>query len=134
MPSDIPDITPIIKSQLGEFDLELSGHPKLGADKQIQLPALKLTPVSTLNDKPLYIPVPVTPMLTLDEHNTITAVEGDIPSPEARTAADKFYQGLVDRKEIAGLPDNTGDAVTTHKVLLNEKGQQVIRRTGYSAY
>src|ERR1700754_3755245 len=124
------DISPLIRQELGKYDLELLGHPKIEKADNIKVQALKLTPISTLNDKPLYIPVPVSLHVTLDENNN-TTTQGDSPDAAAKTAAGDFYQGLVERKQIAGLSDGAPQNSTTHEVKVNDKGQQVVRRTGF---
>jgi hypothetical protein len=125
------DITPDIRQQLGKYDLELLGHPKIEKANNIQVQALKLTPISTLNDKPLFIPVPVSLNVTIDGNNNITTIQGDSPDAEAKIAAEDFYQGLVERKQIAGLSGGASQNGTTHEVKVNDKGQQVVRRTGF---
>ncbi|HEY4288024.1 MAG TPA: hypothetical protein VGN00_13055 [Puia sp.] len=131
MPPENTDITSVISQQLGKYDLEILGHPKIEKADNIQLQALKLTPISTLNDKPLYIPVPVSLDVTLDDQGNITKIQGDSPDADAKTAAGDFYQGLVERKQIAGLSGGALQSNTTHAVKVNDKGQQVVRRTGF---
>jgi len=128
MPNDWSSIESTLKTQLEKYDLELQSVSKKEGDKTLELDALKLTPVSVHNNKPLYIPVPVTVEVTLDENNTIRSVKGDQIDPETNQAASKFYQGLADRNEISGLAGGDPALTATHELSLNEKGQQIVRR------
>ena len=132
MPNDWSGIASLLQQQLGKYDLELQAVSKQVTGSQLELRALKLTPVSVLNDQPVYLPIPLTLQVTLDEQHQITSVEGATPSTESQLAAGKFYQGLVDRHEIAGLAGADAGHGATHELQVNDKGQQVIRRKRFS--
>lgn len=82
---------------------------------------------------PVYVPVAITLLVTLDSHSRIKKIEGDTPNPKAVADTEKFAETLLANKQISGLP-GVSNPNSTHQIERNGKGQQVIKRRNFSAY
>jgi hypothetical protein len=82
------------------------------------------------NEK-VFIPVPVTLDLQLDDHDKVKAVNSRDSDAEMLKHASSFVRTLVDNGQIFGLNGQNAPN-TSHKIETNEKGQRIIKRKGFS--
>ena len=127
------DIETVLRTELAKQDFEFvkSSAPKAEGSHEVE--AYKLHPVTGNKHDPLYVPVPVTMQVTLDDKNQIQKIEGGAPKAEAVNDAEHFVKTLIDNHQLGGLPDQPV-ANATHQVEVNDKGQRVIKRRNFSAY
>lgn len=91
-----------------------------------------LHPVHTsAAEEPLYVPVPVSSTASLKKEERVHPEEQ--ASPDVLRSADTFVKTLVDNNEIEGAGSETKPN-PTHKIEVNEQGQQVVKRRGFRAF
>jgi|GEM_PF-6597541 len=127
MAIDLPGLTPILQQQLKKWDLEDVHIVRPNSDGSLEVAAKKLHPTAIDKQEPVYIPVPVSLQVRLDDKNTVTDVGGITPSAEQIEAAEYQAKGLVDNGQLGG-GNFKSVANPTHQIVTNEKGQKVIRR------
>lgn len=107
-----------------------------------QVSASRLVPVDT--DDPelasVYIPVPVTAAVEVDDHDSVVGVRVPDPDPSMDREARAFTRNLIANGEVKGLghsgPVRRGPSRppprSTHEVTTDPAGRRVIRRSGYA--
>lgn len=116
-------------------ELEKQGYELLsfswkGEDK-LEVYANCLHPVIVHEKEQVFIPVPVTLDLELDDHQKISALNSRVSDDETLKHASSFVRTLIDNGQVYGL-DGQNAVNTSHKIEINDKGQQIIKRKGFS--
>ena len=131
----------------GESDLTGPVHvidtmPNADGGSTYQVSASRLVPVDA--DDPdlasVYIPVPVTAAVEVDDHDSVVGVQVTDPDPSADREARAFTRNLIANGEVKGLarsgPVRRGPSGppprSTHEVMTDPAGRRVIRRTGFA--
>lgn len=131
----------------GESDLTGPVHvldttPNADGGSTYQVSASRLVPVDA--DDPdlasVYIPVPVTAAVEVDDHDSVVGVHVPDPDPAADREARAFTRNLIANGEVKGLarsgPIRRGPSRppprSTHEVTTDPAGRRVIRRTGFA--
>jgi hypothetical protein len=93
--------------------------------------ANRLHPVSVQENEDVFIPVPVTLNVELDDNQKIKALNYSESDDEILKHASSFVRTLIDNKQVYGLNGQMA-ANTSHKIETNDKGQRIIKRKGFS--
>ena len=115
--------------ELDKHGFELKSYSQKDVDS-LEVQASKLHPVSIGNQE-LYVSVPVALHVKLDKDDHIQPIKGDEADRESIVSAERFVKALADNNQIDGL---SGLSIpnATHKIEINDKGQKVVKRRGYS--
>jgi hypothetical protein len=116
-------------------ELEKQGYELLSFSRKdqniLEVHANRLHPVPLVDQEEVFIPVPVTLDLEIDEHQKIKSMHYADSDEEMLKHASSFVKNLVENRQIHGLQGQDAPN-TSHKVELNEKGQKIIKRKGFS--
>jgi hypothetical protein len=123
----------LLKLQLSKQGYQAIGAIKPRARNSWLVEAHTLLPVSLNKTSPLFISVPVSLSVTLDDDNQINKIEEAAPSSQQVRDAEKFVETLIANNQLGGLPDQS-PLNPTHIIEVNEKGQPVIKRRRFSSY
>ena len=120
--------------------LETTPTPDGGATYQVS--ASRLVPVDDQDPDlaSVYIPVPVTAEVKVDDHDSVVGVEVPDPDPSTDREARAFTRSLIANGAVRGLtqsgPVRRGPPGppprSTHEVTTDPSGRRVIRRTGFA--
>jgi hypothetical protein len=119
-----------LAKELEKHGYELLSFSRKDQDK-LEVQANRLHPVSLHENEQVFIPVPVTLNLELDDHQKIKALSYSEADDEMLKHASSFVKTLVDNRQVFGLNGQSA-ANTSHQIELNDKGQRVIKRKGFS--
>jgi hypothetical protein len=119
-----------LAKELDKQGYELLSFSRKEQDK-LEVHANRLHPVALQENDEVFIPVPVTLDLELDEHQKIKAMNYSESDDEMLKHASSFVRTLVDNGQVYGLYGQDA-ANTSHKIETNEKGQRIIKRKGFS--
>jgi hypothetical protein len=119
-----------LKQALDKKDLELVSYDT-NKDGSLAVEANKLYPALTDAGGPLYVPLPVSLNVSPEGAGKVKSIEDDAPDAGATESARDFVKMLIDNKQLNGLPGEQR-ANASHKIDINEKGQRVVRRQGFS--
>jgi hypothetical protein len=120
----------------------LETTPNADGGSTYQVSASRLVPVDV--DDPdlasVYIPVPVTAAVEVDDHDSVVGVKVTDPDPSADREARAFTRNLIANGEVKGLarsgPVRRGPSRppprSTHEVTTDPAGRRVIRRSGFA--
>jgi hypothetical protein len=100
-------------------------------DHQLEVQANKLHPVLLQEGDEVYIPVPVNIDLQLDDNYSVKAIHHKDSEQEALVHAAHFVKNLIDNGQVNGIYGQSAPN-TSHKIEVNEKGQRIIKRQGFS--
>lgn len=100
-------------------------------DHQLEVQANKLHPVELKEGDAVYIPVPVRIDLELDDNDALKSLHQSDSDEEALVHATHFVKNLVDNGQVNGINGQSAPN-TSHKIEINEKGQRIIKRQGFS--
>lgn len=116
-------------------ELEKQGYELLSFsrkdERKLEVHANRLHPIGLKDHEDLFIPVPVTLDVEIDEHQKIKSMHYGDSDEQMLKHASSFVKNLVENRQIHGL-DGQDAPNTSHKVELNEKGQKIIKRKGFS--
>jgi hypothetical protein len=121
-----------VRAALAERDLELVSMDARLPDGTIAASANKLHLLPTTDGGPLYVPIPVTLQITLDDRGGIRSVTGGVPGAEATADAARFVKSLVANRQLAAA-SGTAPPGATHQVEIDAKGRRILRRRRFSA-
>lgn len=120
--------------------LETTPTPDGGETYQVS--ATRLVPVDDQDPDlaSVYIPVPVTAAVEVDDHDGVVGVAVPDLDPSVDREARAFTRNLIANGEVRGLarsgPVRRGPAGppprSTHEVTTDPEGRRVIRRTGFA--
>lgn len=100
-------------------------------DHQLEVQANKLHPVELQEGDAVYIPVPVRIDLELDDNDALKSLHQSDSDEEALVHATHFVKNLIDNGQVNGINGQSAPN-TSHKIEINEKGQRIIKRQGFS--
>ena len=116
-------------------ELEKHGYELLSFSRReqnmLEVHANRLHPIGLKDHEDVFIPVPVTLDLEIDEHQKIKSMHYGDSDEQMLKHASSFVKNLVENHQILGLDGQEGPN-TSHKIELNEKGQKIIKRKGFS--
>ena len=120
----------------------LESTPTADGGATYQVSATRLVPVDEQDPDlaSVYIPVPVTAEVKVDDHDSVVGVEVPDPDPSTDREARAFGRSLIDNGAVRGLgsrgPVKRGPSGppsrSTHEVTTDPAGRRVIRRTGFA--
>ncbi|MDB5021001.1 MAG: hypothetical protein JWQ28_2128 [Pedobacter sp.] len=119
-----------LAKELDKHGYELLSFSRKGKD-MLEVYANCLHTVDLEENEKVFIPVPVTLDLQLDDHDKVKAVNSRDSDAEMLKHASSFVRTLVDNGQIFGLNGQNAPN-TSHKIETNEKGQRIIKRKGFS--
>lgn len=119
-----------LAKELEKEGFELLSFTWKGPDR-LEVYANCLHPVTLQGNATVYIPVPVTLDLDLDENLKIKKLNSRESDGEMLKHASSFVKTLVDNGQIYGLNGQNAPN-TSHKIEINDKGQPIIKRKGFS--
>jgi hypothetical protein len=116
-------------------ELEKQGYELLSFTRKdqdrLEVHANRLHPVCLKENEQVFIPVPVTLDLELDDHQKIKGLNYSESDDEMLKHASSFVKTLVDNGQVHGLNGQLA-ANTSHTIETNDKGQRIIKRKGFS--
>lgn len=116
-------------------ELDKEGYELLSfawkGENKLEVFANCLHPVTLQGNTTVFIPVPVTLDLELDDYLKIKALNTRDSDADMLKHAGSFVRTLVDNGQVYGLKGQDASN-TSHKIEVNDKGQQVIKRKGFS--
>lgn len=133
MASSSPETETVLKQELNKKGFELVSFSAPDNDRDFEVQANILHPVTLPQSDQLFVPVPVTLHVSVDDKNQIRHIDGGTPPKEVTDDAVQFIKTLHDNNQISGLAGQPAHNAT-HQIEVNEKGQQVVKRRGFSLY
>jgi len=116
-------------------ELEKHGYELLSFSRKdqntLEVHANRIHPIGLNDHDDVFIPVPVTLDLEIDEHQKIKSMQYGDSDEQMLKHASSFVKNLMENHQIQGL-DEQDAPNTSHKIELNEKGQKIIKRKGFS--
>jgi hypothetical protein len=119
-----------LAKELDEQGYELLSYSRKD-DHQLEVQANKLHPVALEEGDAVYIPVPVHINLELDDSYNVKSLTQRDSDQEALVHATQFVKNLIDNGQVKGINGQSAPN-TSHKIEINEKGQRIIKRQGFS--
>jgi hypothetical protein len=119
-----------LAKELDKRGIELLSFSRKDQDK-LEVYANRLQPVVLPDDGEVFIPVPVTLDLELDDQQQIKAYNYRKSDEAMLNHASSFVRTLYDNGQVFGL-NRRAVSNPSHKVEVNEKGQRIIKRKGFS--
>jgi hypothetical protein len=119
-----------LAKELDKQGFELLTYDRKDPDK-LEVQANKLHGVLLKDNDEVFIPVPVTLNLELDENQRIKNLKYKDSDEDALKHASTFVRTLVDNGQVNGLDGQTARH-TSHQIVVNDKGQRIIKRKGFS--
>jgi hypothetical protein len=98
---------------------------------KLEVQANKLHGVFLKENDEVFIPVPVTLDLELDEHQGIKELKYKDSDIDVLKHASSFVRTLVENGQVNGL-DGQAAKHASHQIETNAKGQRIIKRKGFS--
>src|SRR4051794_10529407 len=105
----------VLKQKLSTMGFDMIRFHQQKTNDLIEAEANKLLAVYLHKGEPLYVPVPVTLSIKLDDDNNIERIEGGDPTPEAAKDAEWFVKTLIDNHRIGNL-ENEIYQNATHQI------------------
>jgi len=116
-------------------ELDKQGYELLSFSRKdqnlLEVHANRLHPVGLTDYDDVFIPVPVTLDLEIDENQKIKSMHYGNSDEQMLKHASSFVKNLLENRQIHGLDGQDGPN-TSHKIEVNEKGQKIIKRKGFS--
>jgi hypothetical protein len=120
--------------------LETTPTPQGGSTYQVSATRLVRVDDTDPDLASVYIPVPVTAEVEVDDHDSIVGVQVTDPDPSTDREARAFTRNLIANGEVRGLarsgPVRRGPAGppprSTHELTTDPAGRRIIRRTGFA--
>jgi hypothetical protein len=116
-------------------ELEKHGYELLSFSRKehgkLEVHANCIHPVPLSANDVIFVPVPVTLDLELDDHRKIKALHHSESDEQMLMHASSFVKTLVANKQVNGLNGQEA-ANASHKIETNEKGQRIVKRKGFS--
>ncbi len=119
-----------LAKELDEQGYELLSYSRKD-DHQLEVQANKLHPVVLQEGDAVFVPVPVHIDLELDDQYKVKSLNESDADQEALVHATHFVKNLIDNGQVNGINGQSA-ANTSHKIEINEKGQRIIKRQGFS--
>lgn len=119
-----------LAKELDEQGYELLSYSRKD-DHQLEVQANKLHPVVLQDGDAVFVPVPVHIDLELDDQYKVKSLNESDADQEALVHATHFVKNLIDNGQVNGINGQSA-ANTSHKIEINEKGQRIIKRQGFS--
>ena len=119
-----------LAKELQKHGYELLSFSRKDQDN-LEVHANRLHPVPLKDDEKVYIPVPVTLDLQLDNQQKIKSMHYGDSDADMLKHASSFVHNLIENKQINGL-DGQDAPNTSHKIEVNDQGQKIIKRKGFS--
>ncbi len=119
-----------LAKELDEQGYELLSYSRKD-DHQLEVQANKLHPVELQEGEAVYISVPVHMDLELDDNYHVKCLSHSGSDQEAFAHATHFVKNLIDNGQVNGMNGESAPN-TSHKIEINEKGQRIIKRKGFS--
>lgn len=98
---------------------------------KLEVQANKLHGVLLKENDEVFIPVPVTLDLELDAQQGIKELKYKESDEDALKHASSFVRTLVENGQVKGLDGQTAKNAS-HQIEMNDKGQRIIKRKGFS--
>lgn len=125
--------TPRINEQALKTELAKRGFESISIKRElpsgrVEIEANKIHPVHVESGESIFVPVPVTFSVELDERGGVKSIEGETPTPAAIADAARLIKMLRDNGQLAPAGEQEPVSGVTHRIERDEQGRQVLRR------